>query len=278
MLKIEKSDYINYCIDEGIDFKNRRLYYGALLESYDEFGSDFTWRSVERAIRDIHVLEALDSKKPIELWMSSVGGNAIEMLRLHDVIQMSPCQIKFIGGGYVASSCTWIMCCCDERYLLPNTRILIHDGPAGVSSETPAKTIDRKIDTNEEVHLQDTLNKIYAQNSRMPAEFWNEFVGRDLWLSAEEAIALGLADKILEPKKRGNLRKVRMSAFKNVNNTKNLPEITDRLLNRIYANRNLKIELHIPTEQFDKNIVVENKPSDIEIVEKIPEIIEKPKE
>ena len=112
----------------------------------------------------------------------------------------------------------------------------------------------------------------------MPAEFWNEFVGRDLWLSAEEAISLGLADKIIEPKKRGNLRKVRMSAFKNVNNTKNLSEITDRLLTRIYANKNIKIELHIPTEQFDKNIVVENKPSDIEIVEKISENIEKPKD
>jgi ATP-dependent protease ClpP protease subunit len=278
MLKIEKSEYVSFTVDDGIDFKNRRIYFGALIESYDEAGSSFTWRSVERAIRGIHVLETIDAKKPIEIHMSSVGGDCVEMIRLYDVIQASPCQIKFFGGGCIASSATYIMSGCDERYLYTNTRVLVHDGPPGDESFIPSKAVDHEIAADETKFLQDMLNKNFAQNSRMPIEFWDEFVKRDLWLSAEETIILGLADKIIEPKKRGNLRKVRLSALKNPNNAKELPKLLETIKMRTKSNNSIVLNLQVPTEQFDKNIVVDNTPENIEIVEKISENIEKPKD
>lgn len=256
----EKNEIIEHIIESGVDFKRRRIYFGALPESSDEYGSDFTWRSVERAIRQIHIMEAEAPQKPIELHISSGGGDPHAMLRLHDVIQASSCQFKCFGGGDIASAAVWILACCDERYLYPNTRILIHDSSAYELGEEPAKLIDAAIALDEEKLLQAKLNQIFADNSRMPLEFWEEMVKRDLWISAEETIMLGLADKIIPPVKRGNLRRVRMALLKRDVDRKDMNKFMRLLKDRIYMDKLSKLEFHVPVEGFDSNIVVDNSP------------------
>lgn len=253
---IDKIDLMDSVIVHGIDTKNRRIYFGS-VDASDEEGSDFTWRSVERAIRAIHIMESEAPKKPIELYMSSPGGCPYALLRLYDAIQNSSCQIKFFGSGEICSAATWIMACCDERYLTPNTYVLIHDSGSYETGEIPAKLTDAYIAIDQERRLQDRLNKIYTDNSRMPLEFWTEIVKRDTWLSAEETIMLGLADKIVEPKKRGNLRKARMNSLKVDPDKKEMQKLLKNISNRSYVNKLHKMELHIPNEEFDKSIVVD---------------------
>ena len=254
----EKTDTWENILDNGIDLINRRIYFGALSESVDESGSDFTWRSCERAIRAIQVMELEAPKKSIELHMHSSGGCPYSMLRLMDVIQSCSCQIKFFGGGEISSAATWVMAVCDERYLYPNTLVVIHDSSAGSSEEIPSKLSDAYIAMDGERHLQEKLNRIFADNSRMPVEFWNEMVKRDMYLSAEETITLGLADKIVEYKKRGNLRRMRIAALQKEPEHKEFNRLLRRLRDRTYMGKNIHIELHIPEEQFDKNVVVDN--------------------
>jgi ATP-dependent Clp protease protease subunit len=250
---------VTQILDYDVDFKRRRIYFGALVEAHDENGSDFSWRSVERAIRHIHIMEAEASAKPIELHMSSPGGDPYALLRLYDVIQSCSCQIKFFGGGEIASAATWIMAGCDERHLYPNTRILIHDSGWG-EANVPEKLTDRYIHTDEEKALQNKLNHIYADNSIMPAEFWDEMVKRDLWISAEEAIMLGLADKIIQPRKRGSLRKNRIASMKAERDKKDMSKLLRLLKDRIYMDKLSRLELHIPEEKFDKALIVDNTP------------------
>jgi ATP-dependent Clp protease protease subunit len=258
MAVIEKDSAISLILDDGIDYKNRRIYFGATSQSMDDNGSEFSWRSCERAIRAIHFMESESPHKPIELHMSSPGGEANEMLRLVDVIECSPCQIKFFGGGQIMSAATWIMAVCDERYLYRNTRVLIHDSPSGYI-ETPTKLSDRRIDMRENNDLQNRLNQLYANNSRMPVEFFQNLVKRDCYLSAEETIALGLADKIIEPKKRGNLRRMRISLLNREVDKSELTKLVKKLFARIEENRlPSKIEIHIVKEDFDKNIFVDD--------------------
>jgi enoyl-CoA hydratase/carnithine racemase len=189
-------------------------------------------------------------------------------MRLYDVIQACSCQIIFIGGGVIASSATWIMAGADKRLLYPNTKILIHDGPSGVVTAIPAKAIDLAIDADDQAKIQKRLNEIYAKNSRMPVEFWTEFTKRDLWLSAEEAIMLGLADEIIEPKKRGNLRKSRIAALKNNANVRGLKSLVKTIKDRVYANKNITLEIKLPEEEFDKNLTIDPTPETIQIVDK----------
>jgi len=259
------NDSVTQILDYDVDFKRRRIYFGALAEGHDEGGSEFSWRSVERAIRHIHIMEAEAPAKTIELHMSSPGGDPYALLRLYDVIQSCSCQIRFIGGGEIASAATWIMAGCDERYLYPNTRVLIHDSGWGEST-APEKLTDHYINIDNERFLQSKLNQIYADNSIMPLDFWTEMVKRDLWISAEEAVMLGLADKIIPPRKRGNLRKARIASMKQVRDKKDMSKLLRMLKDRIYTDKLSRLELHIPEEKFDKALVVDNSPVEEEAV------------
>lgn len=253
------NENITQILEQDVDFKRRRIYFGALVEGHDEDGSNFTWRSVERIIRQLHIMETEAPSKSIELHMSSGGGDPYALLRLYDAIQSCSCQVKFFGGGEICSAATWIMAGCDERNLYPNTRILIHDSSWGEAT-VPEKLTDRYIHTDEEKLLQNKLNQIYADNSIMPLEFWQEMVKRDLWISAEEAIMLGLADKIVPPRKRGSLRKVRMNAMKQERDKKDMNKLMKMLKDRIYMDKLSKLELHIPEEKFDKSLIVDDTP------------------
>lgn len=218
--------------------------------------SDFNLASVELAVRALHKM-ALDAPgRPIEIHMASTGGNAYAMLRLHDEILACPCQVKFYGGGPIMSSATWVMAACDERYLYPNATIMVHDG----SDELDGKHTDVQINAAEARRLQELLYDLYEKNSRMPKDFWRDVCQRDLYLSASEAITLGLADKVVEPKKRGNLRKVRQAQLKKTPPSSELRKLVNDIYGRINKTKVPKIELNdLVKEPCDPSVVVEAK-------------------
>jgi ATP-dependent Clp protease protease subunit len=250
--KNELSDIISY----GIDFKNRRIYFGVNLDTADEDPSAFTPASVEYAIRAIHKMASDSPNKPIEIHMSSFGGDPYSMLRLHDEILACPCQVRFIGGGAIMSAATWIMAVCDERVLHSNTTIMVHDG----SEEFGGKHTDTQITAAEMKRLQDLLYDIYAANSRMPKSFWEDVCQRDLYLNAKEAVTLGLADKILDSKKRGNLRKSRQAALRAKVNNNEMKKLVTSIYGRINKLKVPKIELNLPVkEPVDPALFIEEK-------------------
>lgn len=239
----------------GVDLKNRRIYFGVNLDNADASDStDFNLSSVEYAIRAMHRMAADAPGKPIELHMNSYGGDPYAMLRLYDEIHACPCQIKFFGGGAIMSAATWIMAGSDERYLHPNATVMVHDGSDGWEG----KHTDGQIWAAEMKRLQDKLSEIYAENSRMPKEFWEDVLQRDLYLTAHEAVSLGLADKILEPKKRGNLRKVRQAALKKEPDIKEMKKLVGDIYSRINKVKVPKIEFNeIKKEPTDPHVVVD---------------------
>lgn len=153
------------------------------------------------------------------------------------------------------SSATWIMAACDERYLYPNSTVMVHDG----SEELHGSHTDVQVSAIESKRLQELLYEIYANNSRMPKEFWQDVCQRDLYLSAEEAVLLGLADKIIEPKKRGNLRKLRQSNMKKKPETDKMRKLMKDIYRRINKMKIPTIELNETfKEPTDPDIFVEN--------------------
>lgn len=251
--KTELTDNLAY----GVDLKNRRIYFGVNLDSSDaDESTSFTMSSVEYAIRAIHRMVTEAPHKPIELHMSSYGGDTYSMLRLHDEILASPCQIKFIGGGAIMSSASFIMAVCDERYLHPNTTVMVHE----LSDEMGRnRHTDLNIGGEENTRLMNRLTDIYAANSRMPKDFWDDIIQRDVYLSAHEAVSLGLADKIIEPKKRGNLRKVRQAALRKQQDSKEIKKLITDIYKRTKRNRVPKIELNdIKKEAIDPELIIDD--------------------
>lgn len=256
----ELTDLLAY----GVDIKNRRIYFGINLDSAEaDESTNFTMSSVEYAIRAIHKMAADAPGKPIELYMNSYGGDVYAMLRLHDEILACPCQIKFIGGGAIMSSASFIMAACDERYLHSNATVMVHE-----LSDEPGqnKHTDLKISSEENIRLMNILTDIYAMNSRMNKEFWSDICQRDLYLSADEAVALGLCDAIVEPKKRGNLRKKRQASLRKEIDNKDMRKLITDLYKRTKRYRIPKIELNeVKKEAADPDLVVDynNKPADV---------------
>lgn len=241
--KTELADILAY----GVDLKNRRIYFGVNLDVGDvDSSTEFSMSSVEYAVRALHRMASDAPGKPIEIHMNSEGGDAYAMLRLYDEIRSCPCQVKFFGSGSVCSAATWIMAGCDERYLHINTTVMVHDGSEGFDG----KHTDSQIYAEEMKRLQSLLCQIYAENSRMPAEFWLDISQRDTYLTASEAVSLGLADKVLEPKKRGNLRKMRQHQMKKEVDPKEFKQLVKSIYKRIGRIEVPKIELNEPAKEL----------------------------
>lgn len=242
----------------GVDEVNRRIFFGKYLTSAEPSeANDFDQVSIEYAVRAIHKM-ASENKKPIEIHMNSYGGDPGAMLYLHDLILATPVQFKFFGGGSIMSSATWIMAICDERYLYENTTVMVHKGSMG-SFEGMTMT-DAEIRVEEEKRLMNLLEEVYAKNSRMPKEFWAEVCKRDLFLTAKEAILLGLADKIVEPVKRGTFRKMRSALLHADTNVQQLERAVKKMFERIQAlpSKSVKITLNKPNEEpVDENMIIE---------------------
>lgn len=251
--KTELENYLVY----GVDELNRRVFFGADLLSTDpdDIG-EFTHCSCEYAIRAIERMIADHPKTPIEIHMTSYGGSVDAMLGLYDIIQSSTCQIKFIGRGVIMSAASFIMAGCDERSLYPHTRVLVHEISMGDMS---GKYTDLGIEKEELDLIQEDLYCIYTNNSRMPKDFWKEVCKRDLIVSAEEAIQLGLADKIIHPKKRGNYRKARQHHLSQSVNKNKMNALVKKLLKRIHASpKKMEITLNTPKiEPVDEKLVIE---------------------
>ena len=263
--KTDLTDNLAY----GVDLKNRRIYFGVNIDTVgeEEDPSDFSMASVELAVRAMHRMATESPGKPIELHMNSFGGLIYPMFRLLDEILACPCQIRFIGGGTVMSSASWILCACDERWLHPNTTVMVHDGNDSIEG----RHSDVQIEAAESKRLQDILYDIYAANSRMPRAFWEEICQRDCYLTAAEAITLGLADKIIEPKKRGNLRKMRQAGLKKQPDQGEM----ERLISTIYSRTNKvgvpSIQLNaVVKEPVDASLFVDTSPSEAVSVEEPP--------
>jgi len=96
-------------------------------------------------------------------------------------------------------------------------------------------------------------------------EFWRDILQRDLYLTADEAVKLGIADDIIEPKKRGNLRRQRISKLNRKVDLVEMQVLIKNIYTRIKRRTLPKIELAPPKkEQFDPNIRVEEQVSGIE--------------
>jgi hypothetical protein len=171
-----------------------------------------------------------------------------------DEIEACPCQIRFFGGGRIASAMTWIMAVCDERNIHKNSWIMLHDGSDGMDG----KHTDVQIDARHGKDIQDRCDEIFVENSRMPLEFWQDILQRDVFVTPEECIRLGLADRIIAPKKRGNLRRARIAIQSKEVDTKEMRKLVNDLYRRINRKKVGKIEINPPRkEEVDPHVYVE---------------------
>jgi len=262
--KTELETIITY----GVDRKNRIVEFGVPVDGFEENPSVFTQASVATCVRAIRTMVHDAPNKPVHIYMDSYGGDPYTMMYLKDVILTSPCQFKFYGGGAIMSAATWIMAVCDERYLYEDATIMVHTG----SEEHSDRWNDYQITAKESERLMDRLFDIYEENSLMPKSFWQDVCQRDLYLTAQETVHLGLADSIIKQRGRKNLRRKRIKHLSSPNK-RALNALVKRVYERIEVNPpGADIQINMPPkEKAEDEVIVDNTPME-DVEEKLLEI------
>ena len=144
-------------------------------------------------------LQSEDPKKDIHLYINTPGGSVTAGLAIYDTMQMVSCPVNTYCLGQAASMGAVLLAAGKNgrRFALPHARIMVHQ-PSGGFEGTAA---DISIQAQEILRLKDTLYDILSKHTGRPAEEIRRQSDRDFFMSAEEAIANGLVDKVLVPKK-----------------------------------------------------------------------------
>jgi len=140
-------------------------------------------------------LESEDQEKEIYLYINSPGGLVTAGLAIYDTMQYITCPVATLCFGQAASMGAILLTAGASglRYALPNSRIMIHQPSGGFRGQ--ATDID--IHAREVLRLKERLNAIMAQHTGQNVETIRQHTERDTFLSAEEAKAFGLVDRVL---------------------------------------------------------------------------------
>ncbi len=140
-------------------------------------------------------LESEDPEKEIYLYINSPGGLVTAGLAIYDTMQYIACPVATLCMGQAASMGALLLSAgtAGMRYSLPHSRIMIHQPSGGFRGQAT----DIEIHARETLRLKDALNRIMASHSGQTPERIAELTERDNFLSAEEALNLGLIDRVL---------------------------------------------------------------------------------
>jgi ATP-dependent Clp protease protease subunit len=139
-----------------------------------------------------------DSKAPISFYINSPGGSVTAGLAVYDTMQFLRCEVQTFCIGMAASMGAVLMCggAKGKRFVLPNSRLLLHQPLIGGVLEGPAT--DLSIEAKEIIRLRVRLYEIIASHTGQPMERIERDCDRNKWLDANESIEYGLADRMLD--------------------------------------------------------------------------------
>ena len=140
-------------------------------------------------------LEGQDAEKDISLYINSPGGSVTAGFAIYDTMQFIKCDVSTICVGIAASMGAFLLSSGTKgkRLALPNAEIMIHQPSGG----TQGQATDMQIQVERMLKIKQRLNEILAANTGKPLETIKIDTERDNFMTAEEAQAYGLVDKVI---------------------------------------------------------------------------------
>ncbi len=176
---------------EWVDIYNR-LYRERIIF----LGRDVDDEIANQIIAVMLYLDSEDPGKDIVLYINSPGGMVTSGMAIYDTMQHIKSDVVTICVGLAASMGSFLLAAGTKgkRLALPHSRIMIHQPSGG----TRGQATDIEIEAREILRIRNQLNSIYAKNTGQPLEKIEKDMDRDFFMSAEEAKAYGLIDRVIE--------------------------------------------------------------------------------
>jgi ATP-dependent Clp protease protease subunit len=135
-----------------------------------------------------------DPDREIQLYINSPGGSVDAGLAIYDTMHLIQPPVSTLCVGIAASMGAWLLAggAKGKRSALPNARILIHQGSAGLQGTAA----DIEIHAREMLRLEARMQELLAADTGQPVERIAHDLNRDYWMSAKEARDYGVIDSI----------------------------------------------------------------------------------
>ena len=170
--------------------------YSRLLKDRIIFlGEEVTDVSASLIVAQLLFLESEDPSKDISLYINSPGGSVTAGMAIYDTMHYIKCDVSTICLGMAASMGAFLLAggAKGKRLALPNAEVMIHQPSGGAQGQaTEIQIVAEKI-----LQTKRKLNEILAANTGQPYEVIARDTERDHYMTAEEAVAYGLIDRVI---------------------------------------------------------------------------------
>jgi ATP-dependent Clp protease protease subunit len=148
-----------------------------------------------RLCAELLLLSAEDPRRDIALYINSPGGSVSAGLAIYDTMRLIPNDVATLAMGLAASMGQFLLSggTPGKRFALPHSRILMHQGSAGIGGTA----IDIEIQAENLEHTKNVMMQLIAEHTGQPVEQVEKDARRDRWFTAEEARAYGFVDQVL---------------------------------------------------------------------------------
>lgn len=143
-------------------------------------------------------LDSADSSRDISIYLNTPGGSVYAGLGIYDTMQFVRSRVGTICTGMAASMGAILLVAGEKgmRAALPHSRVMIHQPMGGIQGQAS----DIEITAKEILKLKDELYQIIADHSGQTMDKIRHDADRDYWMTAEEALAYGMIDKVYTKK------------------------------------------------------------------------------
>lgn len=153
--------------------------------------------SASDLLKQLLYLERVDEGKPITLYISSPGGEVTAGLAIFDFIQRMKSKVTTVCIGTAASMGSILFLAGETRKMLPHTKIMIHDPSYGRIPIEGMKPLEIKDRLDGLMSSRKILAEIIAERSGMTLKQVYARTKKDSFLTAQEALKLGIATEII---------------------------------------------------------------------------------
>ena len=189
--------FVPYVIEQNSRGERSYDIYSRLLKDRIIFlGEEVTDVSANLIVAQMLFLEAEDPGKDIHFYINSPGGSVSAGFAIYDTMQYIKCDVSTICIGMAASMGAFLLSggAKGKRLALPNAEIMIHQPSGGArGQETEIRIVAENI-----LKTRNKLNQILAANTGKSVEEISRDTERDNYMSAQEAVAYGLIDSVVE--------------------------------------------------------------------------------
>ena len=185
----------------GMGERSYDIYSRLLKDRIVFLDGDITDLSADLVVAQLLFLDGQDTEKDVNLYINSPGGSVTAGLAIYDTMQYIKSNIQTICVGQAASMAALILTAgtAGKRYVLPSSRVIIHQPWGGAQGQAR----DIGIQSKEIIRLKKLTINYFARHTGKPAEQIAADMERDFYMSAEDAVAYGVADSILTREKDG---------------------------------------------------------------------------